>query len=436
MAERATDLRDIERRVIANVVGEPEPGVPTPEQPSVLVAEDLAPSDTAVLDPAWCSAWSPSAVARPATPRSSPASSACPAWSARRGAMEIPAGSRVLLDGTTGLVEVDPDEAEAAAPGRPRPRGPGRPRLVDRSRGHRRRHPGQAARQRRRRLLRGDRRVRAGRRVSGCCAPSSASSTARTSRPWRSRPTSTPASSSRSARASTSWSAPSTPGRTSRSRSRPSRARRTPPSASAGCGSSFDNPGLLERQLDAIALAAERTGVETWVMAPMVATVAEAEDFAGKVRDRGLKAGRHGRGAERGAARRPDARGRRLPVDRHQRPQPVHDGRGPDGDRAGPPHRRLAAGGADADPDDGGGRAARRQARRRLRRGGRRPDAGHRADRHGHHVVVDGLGRGAPGRRPARHGASMETCKAAAAAAVAAPDPLAARAAVREVLEG
>src|SRR5436190_1799436 len=31
------------------------------------------------------------------------------------GAMAIPAGSRVLLDGTTGLVEIDPDETEAAA---------------------------------------------------------------------------------------------------------------------------------------------------------------------------------------------------------------------------------------------------------------------------------------------------------------------------------
>ncbi|MCW2798092.1 putative PEP-binding protein, partial [Nocardioides sp.] len=54
---------------------------------------------------------------------------------------------------------------------------------------------------------------------------------------------------------------------------------------------SFDNPGLLDRQLDAIAAAAERTGTETWVMAPMVATVAEAADFAAKVRARGLKAG-------------------------------------------------------------------------------------------------------------------------------------------------
>ena len=46
MAERVTDLEDIERRVIATLVGEPEPGVPTPSEPSILVAEDLAPSDT------------------------------------------------------------------------------------------------------------------------------------------------------------------------------------------------------------------------------------------------------------------------------------------------------------------------------------------------------------------------------------------------------
>ena len=51
MAERATDLLDIERRVVARVVGEPEPGVVLPEEPSVLVAVDLAPADTASLDP-------------------------------------------------------------------------------------------------------------------------------------------------------------------------------------------------------------------------------------------------------------------------------------------------------------------------------------------------------------------------------------------------
>src|SRR4029077_6208789 len=51
MAERATDLRDIERRLVAHVVGEPEPGVSLPATPCVLVAEDPAPADTAGLDP-------------------------------------------------------------------------------------------------------------------------------------------------------------------------------------------------------------------------------------------------------------------------------------------------------------------------------------------------------------------------------------------------
>ena len=51
MAERVTDLRDIRDRVIAELSGLPEPGVPLPDVPSVLLAEDLAPADTAGLDP-------------------------------------------------------------------------------------------------------------------------------------------------------------------------------------------------------------------------------------------------------------------------------------------------------------------------------------------------------------------------------------------------
>ena len=52
MAERVTDLRDIRDRVVAELSGLPEPGVPLPDVPSVLLADDLAPADTAGLDPA------------------------------------------------------------------------------------------------------------------------------------------------------------------------------------------------------------------------------------------------------------------------------------------------------------------------------------------------------------------------------------------------
>ena len=54
---------------------------------------------------------------------------------------------------------------------------------------------------------------------------------------------------------------------------------------------SFGNPGLLERQLEAIAQAARTSGTQPWVMAPMVATVAEAREFAEQVHALGLRAG-------------------------------------------------------------------------------------------------------------------------------------------------
>jgi phosphotransferase system enzyme I (PtsI) len=54
---------------------------------------------------------------------------------------------------------------------------------------------------------------------------------------------------------------------------------------------SWGNPDLLTRQLDAIALAAESTATKPWVMPPMVATAGEAAAFAGQVRDRGLTPG-------------------------------------------------------------------------------------------------------------------------------------------------
>jgi len=51
------------------------------------------------------------------------------------------------------------------------------------------------------------------------------------------------------------------------------------------------NPGLLDRQLQAIATAARRTGNPVWVMAPMIATAAEAKHFAAQVRSHGLTPG-------------------------------------------------------------------------------------------------------------------------------------------------
>jgi phosphotransferase system enzyme I (PtsI) len=50
LGERAADLDDVSQRVIADLGGVAAPGVPSPEHPFVLVARDLAPADTAMLD--------------------------------------------------------------------------------------------------------------------------------------------------------------------------------------------------------------------------------------------------------------------------------------------------------------------------------------------------------------------------------------------------
>ncbi|QDZ42752.1 phosphoenolpyruvate--protein phosphotransferase [Corynebacterium sp. sy039] len=50
MVERTTDLRDIRDRVIAQLRGEAEPGLPSVNEEVILFADDLSPADTAALD--------------------------------------------------------------------------------------------------------------------------------------------------------------------------------------------------------------------------------------------------------------------------------------------------------------------------------------------------------------------------------------------------
>lgn len=115
MAERVTDLLDVRDRVVAELLGAPEPGIPTPTVPSVLLARDLAPADTAVLDPAL--------VLGIATTLGGPTSHtaiiarqlgiACVVGVA--GLDEVGLGTRVLVDGGAGRVAVAPDPERAVA---------------------------------------------------------------------------------------------------------------------------------------------------------------------------------------------------------------------------------------------------------------------------------------------------------------------------------
>ena len=77
MAERVTDLRDIRDRVLAELAGLPEPGVPVPAVPSVLLRPgSRRPPTPRVWIRLWLWRWPPRWAARRATPRSSPDSSA------------------------------------------------------------------------------------------------------------------------------------------------------------------------------------------------------------------------------------------------------------------------------------------------------------------------------------------------------------------------
>lgn len=49
--ERAADLDDLRDRAVSHLLGLPLPGLPDPGHPYVLVADDLAPADTAIIDP-------------------------------------------------------------------------------------------------------------------------------------------------------------------------------------------------------------------------------------------------------------------------------------------------------------------------------------------------------------------------------------------------
>lgn len=113
MAERTTDLKDVRDRVLAHLQGVPEPGIPDLDTPYVLMADDLTPADTAGLDPKVCVAL--------ATELGGPTSHTSiiarqlgiPCIVAVRRLGEIESGTRVLVDTHAGTITVgvNPDEA-------------------------------------------------------------------------------------------------------------------------------------------------------------------------------------------------------------------------------------------------------------------------------------------------------------------------------------
>ncbi|WP_438294925.1 phosphoenolpyruvate--protein phosphotransferase [Streptomyces sp. HUAS TT7] len=114
MAGRVADLDDVRNRIVARLLGVPMPGVPDSDEPYVLIARDLAPADTALLDPALVLGF----VTEEGGPTSHSAILAralgVPAIVALPGAGELAEGTLVAVDGSTGEIFVDPSEEKQA----------------------------------------------------------------------------------------------------------------------------------------------------------------------------------------------------------------------------------------------------------------------------------------------------------------------------------
>jgi phosphotransferase system enzyme I (PtsI) len=290
MAERITDLLDVEKRLVARLVGVPEPGIPTPSVPSVLIAEDLAPADTAGLDP--------TVIVGLVTEKGGPTSHTAiiarqlgiPCVVGVSGALDVAVSTTVLLDGSAGTVELDPDpDLSAKLVAEDLTRRAAIEEWVG---------PAATADGVRIKLLAnvGDRETA----TAAAVGPVEGSGLFRTELCFLN--TTVEPTVEEQAAVYADILAAFGPGRTVVVRTLDAGSDKpiayatqhdeeNPALGVRGLRLSFGNPGLLARQLDAIAMAAKGTGTAPWVMAPMVATVAEAETFARQVRDRGLTPG-------------------------------------------------------------------------------------------------------------------------------------------------
>ncbi|WP_371672866.1 phosphoenolpyruvate--protein phosphotransferase [Streptomyces sp. NBC_00289] len=114
LAGRVADLDDVRNRIVARLLGVPMPGVPDSDEPYVLIARDLAPADTALLDPTLVLGF----VTEEGGPTSHSAILAralgVPAVVALPGAGELAEGTMIAVDGSSGEIFVNPSEEKKA----------------------------------------------------------------------------------------------------------------------------------------------------------------------------------------------------------------------------------------------------------------------------------------------------------------------------------
>ncbi len=364
----SAELDDVRDRVVARLLGEPPPGIPDPGTPYVLVARDLSPAVTSTLDPERVLAF--------VTERGGPTSHTAvlakalgiPAVVACPGIAALATGQRVAVDGSTGVVTADPDaelvgsvSAQARTPALSAT-GPGRTRDG-------RSVPLLAA-------VGGKGEV-----DDAVAAGAEGVGVFRTEFCFLDR--AEPPSVAEQAEAYREVFA-AFPGLPVTVRTLDIGADKpvsfvslgdqpNPALGVRGLRVARRHPQLLTDQLVAIARAARESEADVRVMAPMVATTAEAVWFASEARGRRHPHRRRdGRDPRRRAALRGPAAGRRLRLRRQQRPGAVRLRHRPRRRRARRPARPVAAGVPRPGRDGAARRRRRRSRRHRLRRGGER----------------------------------------------------------------
>lgn len=285
MAERAADIEDVRGRIVAQLRGIAPPGIPRCTEPFVLAAEDLAPADTAVLDP--------DAVVALVTASGGPQSHTAilarnlgiPAVVAAHGVTDVPSNTPVFVDGAEGTVITHPgaqQERDVQAwreASRQVPTFDGHGALADGTEIALLANVGTAE----------DARVavRAGAQGVGLL---------RTEFCFLGRDEEPTVEEQTDAYAEIfeCFTTDKIVVRTldaGADKPLPFLTDTTEPNPALGVrGFRTDRstPGVLQRQLEAIAAAAARTDANVWVMAPMVSTADEAEQFAGLVQAAGL----------------------------------------------------------------------------------------------------------------------------------------------------
>jgi len=285
-AERVTDLDDLRNRSVARLLGLPTPGVPDPGHPYVLVAEDLAPADTALLDPARVLAL--------VTERGGPTSHTAilakalglPAVVGCAEADSLAEGQQVLVHGADGVVEAEPTPQAVR---RAATREQHRRERADRVHG-----PGRTADGHPVALLVN---LGASHELAGAAAADAEGvGLFRTEFLYLDR-SQAPGREEQTAAYRQVFEAFT--GRRVVVRTLDAGADKPLPFAGApdeenpalgirGLRAAARDPQLLETQLAAVAAAAQGSGADVWVMAPMVSLPREAAEFAARVRSHGL----------------------------------------------------------------------------------------------------------------------------------------------------